>query len=409
MKVLYVTSVYPRWQGDATPPFVQNQAELMADKGYTIRVLAPHSKGAAFEEGDATLSVRRFVYMFPLGLQQLCYDGGMLIRLKANRWTAMLLPFFFFAQIYRVFLECWRWCPDVIHSHSLLPQGLVCSLAARVFQIPHVCTSHGNDIFGLKSDGFMGALKRQVLKEVELVTANSTATKEKLLSIGAKEEKVSIIPAVANETSPDPALVEDLRNRYGHSRKILFVGRMIEEKGILELLSAFTEIHLEKPDLQCFFVGDGVLKNQLEARVKELELESVVHFLGWRPREEVPSWMAFADVLVVPSKELNGWQEAQGLVVVEAMAVGTVVVASNVGGIPDMIIDQKTGYLFEHEQPGELVRVLKTIIQKGVLDDLSQEQKALYSSKYSRAAISVALTELYHELGARSKSYDVHS
>ena len=358
MKILYVTSVYPRWKDDATPPFVQNQAKLMAAKGYTVRVVAPHAKGAVFSEEDEGVSVRRYSYMIPHKLEQLCYDGGMLIQLKARPWTWLLLPLFLVAQLMRVSLECRQWKPDVIHSHSLLPQGLVCILVARLFRIPHVCTSHGNDVFGLKPGGLMGGLKRHVLKHSSAVTVNSSATRDAVLALGAVPAKVHLIPAVANVGEVDSSIVDSIERKYGKSPKLLFVGRFIEEKGVMDLLTAFVQVKEQVVDAQCLFVGDGVLRADMEAMARDLKIERSVHFIGWQPGSKIASWMAAADVLIVPSKPVGTWQEAQGLVVVEAMSVGTPVIASRMGGIPDMIEEGKTGRLFTPRDSEGLTNVL---------------------------------------------------
>ncbi|TVP77890.1 MAG: glycosyltransferase family 4 protein [Puniceicoccaceae bacterium] len=362
MKILYATSVFPRWPGDATPPFVRNQAELMAANGYTIRVLVPHAKGALIYEESEGISVRRYRYMWPSGAQQLCYDGGMLIRLKAKPWTALLLPFLILAQAFHLLAECLIWKPDLIHSHSLLPQGLVAIIAGRLFGIPHICTSHGNDVFGLSKDGAMGLLKRQVLRHADAITVNSSATLKAVLEQGASIEKVHQIPAVANRVEVNADLLEAINQKFGDAPRILFVGRFIEQKGVLDLLEAFSRVIKQVDSAKCLFVGDGVLRSQMEAMANELGIAQSVEFIGWRPGDEIATWMAAAEVLVVPSKLVGTWQEAQGLVVVEAMSTGTPVIASRMGGIVDMVDEGVTGRLFTPGDTKHLASLLVGIL-----------------------------------------------
>ena len=389
-----VTSVFPRWEGDATPPFVQNQCELMVQAGWSITVLAPHASGAKFRETVNGVRIYRYPYVLPWGLQQLCYNGGMLINLKAKPWTKVLLPFLYLAQLLALLMVCLRLKPDLLHSHSLLPQGLSACWVGRLLRIPHITTSHGNDVFGLKEVGLMGRLKRCVVSGADAITVNSSATQTAVLDLGADPDKVYLVPAVANEAPVDHALVAQIQAKYPGSKRILFIGRLIEEKGVLELLQAFAVLKQTMPDVQCLLVGEGVLRARLESLAEKLSITASVHFIGWRPREEIPSWMAAADVLAVPS-----WREAQGLVIVEAMAVGTVVVAANVGGVSDMVEDGVTGRLFAAEDVNALSGALvdtftdQALTQRMVI--LARERARL---EYSSSAIGEMTRSLYDEI-----------
>jgi glycosyltransferase involved in cell wall biosynthesis len=378
----------------------------MVAKGHIVRVVAPHAQGAAFTESNGSLSVRRYAYMFPFALQQLCYDGGMLIRLKANRWTGLLIPFLLVAQIYRVFVECALWKPDVIHSHSLLPQGWVCAIAARVFSIPHVSTSHGNDVFGLKSSGLMGAMKRWTIRRADRLTVNSLATRQRLLElVPSAESRTSLIPAAPNVGRRDDARVAEIKERYAGKRRLLFVGRLIEEKGVFDLLAAVEQFFKEHTDWELLVVGEGAARGEMERRIAAKKLSKRVHLLGWRPREEVPSWMAACDLLVVPSRPVGTWQEAQGLVVVEAMAVGTPVIAAQLGGLSDMVIDGETGWLFEPRNDKQLHEKLKVFAAFESSEAMTRRAKLHYETNYSPDCVSLATDHVYRQfLDSTSRS-----
>ena len=396
IKVLMLTSVFPRWADDATPPFVQNLAELMVKKGVKVFVLAPHAKGAALREESQGIIVYRYPYAFPLSLQKLCYEGGMLVNLETRWWTRLLLPFFYLGQLIATLWLCWKLKPDIVHSHSLLPQGLTGALVARLFTCFHVTTSHGNDVFGLKTSGLMGSLKRYVLRSSDRITVNSNATKAAVQALEPTLDsaKTVLVPAVPNESDPDEELVESIRQRFPMKDRILFVGRLIEEKGVFDLLQALEVILPERPDLCAIFVGEGVARAELERRISLNSLQDRVHLVGWQPREAIASWMAAADLLVVPSH-----REAQGLVIVEAMAVGTPVVAARVGGIPDLVVDAETGVLVE---PMDAVRLGRAIDE--FLTDVSTRHEfvssahALYEARYSARSVGAQTYSLYNLL-----------
>lgn len=398
-RVLVVTSVFPRWAEDATPPFVQNQCELMVRAGWEVMVLAPHAKGARFEEVVNGVRVVRYAYAWPFSLQQLCYAGGMLIRMKKQPWTKSLLLPLYFSQLVSLLYFAWKWKPGLLHSHSLLPQGLSATWVSILLRIPHVTTSHGNDVFGLKSTGLMGALKRQVLRRADAITVNSSATAAAVQQLGAPTDKLCRIPAVPNESAVDEVFFAKIREQYaGEGACVLFVGRLIKEKGVVELLHAMATLIQETPDLRCVIVGEGVLRAELEHLANELSIAKSVYFAGWRAREEISTWMAAADVLAVPSQQLNGWQEAQGLVVVEAMAVGTPVVAARNGGIPDMIQEGETGYLFEPDRPDEFLSALRRALNVEDRSAMAKRQRARFDAEFSARAVGSAMSTVYATL-----------
>lgn len=396
-RILMLTSVFPRWEGDATPPFVENLAVALAEAGWEVRILAPGSAGAPFRETVKGVTVIRFPYMFPPRAQKLCYEGGMLVNLRVRRWTRWLLPLFFIAQSIALLVLGFRYRPRLIHSHSLLPQGLSGALIARLLGCPHLTTSHGNDVFGLKATGLMGCLKRWVLRHADAVTVNSTATRDAVLSLGCDPPRLHQIPAMPNAGEVDPALAARLRDEWGRGPVILFVGRLIEEKGIGELIAAIAALRESWPEVRAVLAGDGADRARFERRVRNASLQNRVRFAGWIAGAEVASWMVAADVVVVPSKRGgDGWQEAQGLVAVEAMAVGTPVVASRLGGLVDMIEDGVTGYLCEAGSAPSLADALRRAMADPGREALVARARQLYRDRFGPAAVVEATEAVYH-------------
>jgi len=123
---------------------------------------------------------------------------------------------------------------------------------------------------------------------------------------------------------------------------LLFVGNLLIAKGVDILLEAFALIVRENPDIGLIFVGDGEEKSRLEARAKELDIDKKVFLLGRIEYNLIPTFMHYADILILPSIE-----EGVGRVLLEAMSLNLPIVASNVGGIPLVIDNNKDGLLFE--------------------------------------------------------------
>lgn len=323
----------------------------------------------------------------------------MLVNFRTRPWTKLLLPFFVTAQTLALLRLTLRLRPHILHSHSLLPQGFTAALVANLTGLPHITTSHGNDVFGLRPDGLMGRLKQWVLRSADAVTVNSSATEEAVRALGCEPAKVHRVPAVPNAVAPDPARVAEIRARHvgADGPVIVFVGRMIEEKGVGDLLDALARLRTDFPALRALLVGDGQDRDAFAARADHLGLAPHVHWAGWVPPEDVSAWMAAGDVFVVPSRDNpSGWKEAQGLVAVEAMLAGVPVVASRLGGLPDMIEDGHTGRLTPPNDPDALTDVLAELLRNPAeRDRLASNARKRAQTTFSPAAVTAATEAVY--------------
>jgi glycosyltransferase involved in cell wall biosynthesis len=135
-------------------------------------------------------------------------------------------------------------------------------------------------------------------------------------------------------------------------KRILYVGRLEAAKGVLDLLDAFARI--DDPALSLTLVGDGAARAECERRAG-----ARVQLAGARPLDEIPRWMAAADLVTLPS-----WNEGTPNVILEALACGRPVVASRVGGIPDLITDEKLGVLVPARDLDALAAALREMARK---------------------------------------------
>ena len=124
-----------------------------------------------------------------------------------------------------------------------------------------------------------------------------------------------------------------------HKPYILFVGNLIKEKGVFELLDAYEALHKQKKDIELHFIGGGPKLAELERRVKAKNISDSVRFVGLVPHDELPQYLSNAKILALPS-----YREGVPNVILEAMACGVPVVASSVGGIPE-VVNEETGVL----------------------------------------------------------------
>ena len=341
--LLVTTSTFPRWHGDSEPRFVYDLSKRLTTT-FNVIVLAPHASDAATEEIMDDMQVYRYRYA-PEKLESLAYAGGITANLKQAHWKTLLLPLLFLGQWWALKKLLKKYTIDTIHAHWIIPQGLVASLAllGNKQSVKLVCTSHGGDLFGLQ-DNLSIFLKRWVIKRCHAITVVSQAMLFKIHEL-AKDiiPTVSVIPMGTDLTHtfvPNP-------NIKRATNQLLFVGRLVEKKGLTYLLQALQQLQPNFPNLELIIAGSGPLKNQLIEQTQQLGIEHQVKFVGRLTHIELVTIYQTSTLAVFPFIQTkDGDMEGLGLVMVEAMGCGCPVIASDLPAVRDVIKHGETGYLF---------------------------------------------------------------
>jgi glycosyltransferase involved in cell wall biosynthesis len=366
LKVLFLTSSYPRSLEDTASIFLRYLAEHLADRGLEVHVLAPaDTSSGTTVEGKVT--VHRFQY-FPSRLQRLAYGSGIMSNLQRSPWLWLQVPFFVLAMAYSLLRVIRREQIDVLHAHWILPQGLLGVIAKYLRHVPLVTTVHGADAFTLRG-GLASALKRFVVAHSDAWTANTPATSRAVDSRAIAPRAHGIPMGVDTElfAGGDPA---HLRQQLPKQEfLLLFVGRLVDKKGCLSLLEALS---LLPPALRnrttLWIVGDGEQRSQLEQTTKDLGLSQKVRFWGAISNQRLPDFYAAADLFVAPSIEASsGDTEGQGVVMLEAFASRACVLTTRVGGIEAVVGDNVTGILASPNQPQDLALAIEKLLEDPVL------------------------------------------
>lgn len=356
-KILVLTSTFPRWPGDTTPPFVQELSKRLADS-FEITVLAPHYPGSPVREKRDGMDIRRFRYS--LGkLETLAGEQAMLPALRRNRLNYFLLPFFLAAEFFSTLYLVRRHRIDCIHAHWLLPQGLIAALVGLITGVPFVVTAHGGDVYGLR--GWLPTvLKSFTLRRAAHVTAVSRDLAARIEEL-VPGLAISVIPMGVDSTAFHPDFIDqDIRQRHNITGEfLLFVGRLSEKKGVCYLLEAMPRVVERFPDAKLLVVGKGELEDELRDLAGRLALADQVVFAGAIPNHELPAYYATADVFVGPSIKCSGGDtEGFGLTFVEAGLSGCLVIGTRTGGIGDIIEHGETGFLVEMRDAEALAEVI---------------------------------------------------
>ena len=401
-RILCLSSNFPRWPGDSTTPFVLHLAQDLQNLGWQVTALAPHAQGAKTREILDGVEIRRFRYLWPSALETVCYQGGALINLRRQRVNYLKLPALILAEYLHTVLLLRRGGFDLVHSHWLLPQGLVGTLAAGPLRIPHVCTVHGGDVFGLRA-GIYQRCKAFAIRRCQAVTVNSSATRQAVAALCPDYAGLHTVPmGVAAASPPDPEAVAAIRRRFrrGDGPLLVFAGRLVEEKGLGDLLAALPRLRAGGREATLVVIGEGQGRHDFERLAGHLGIDEAVYFAGWLERAGIDAFLAAADIFVAPSKTSpGGWVEAQGLTIIEAMMAGRPVIASRSGGIVDSISDGESGLLVKEASPHELAdAILRLANDPGLGARLGATARTVALAKFSRESSALAFSSLFERL-----------
>jgi len=363
VKVLVFTSSFPRSVDSHEVRWVLELAQWLTRYGFIPLVLAPHFPGGKIRESWSQVRIYRFVYCIPLRFERLAYGSGLLFNVKKDFFAFLgIFPFMVSGFLSAVVLVI-REPISLIHTHWLIPQGFTGAVFHRIGNIPHIATVHGSDLHMITGNKILAPVGRFILRNSDIITVNSTYMRRQLESFAPEStQKIRVIPMGIDPEKYCHDASFEIRKKYPAGHIILSVGRLIDWKGTLYLIDAMPEVIRHYPDTLLLIAGSGPEKDTLIKRVHELGIDQRVKFLGVVDTKELPSLYHSADVFVLPSINKYGKTEALGVVLLEAMASGCPVIGSNVGGIPDIIIDGETGFLVPEQRPDILAEKIVRIL-----------------------------------------------
>jgi glycosyltransferase involved in cell wall biosynthesis len=295
--------------------------------------------------------------------------------------------------------------PTLVHTHTS-KAGLLGRFAAKLARVPIVVhTPHGHVFWG-----YFGPWKTRMFILLEKL---STRLTDRIVAVTNKEKEDYILYKIAREdklavinSGVDLEKIKELpflerqkfKRELGIPEDILIVGmagRLELVKGPEYLIEAAQYVLSEHPNVFFVFTGDGTRKPYLRQRSSELGITDKILFLGWR--KDVTRVISIYDIFVFPS--LN---EGMGRVLVEAMALGKPIVASDVGGIPDLVTHGKNGFLVPPQNPGQLARFIQILLEnKDRREKMGSEGREI-ALNFKKEIMIVSIAKLYNDLLAKN-------
>lgn len=361
MRILCPTFWYPEHAGDIHATYVHDINRHLVQLGHDVVVVTPQIDDSAQRETIDGVDVVRFQTDIPADLRY-----GKVAQSRIGPLTKVRRLFAMGNYLRRQYAETCRIgteiLPDVVHGHWAIPTGPAVVMAARKLGVPSIITMHGGDVYVNPEQGYdfptrwyVRPILRRTLCTADALTAISDDCRQHALQAGATADKINIIMNGADlrRFSPGEATV----SRYG--KQMIFACRqLIPRKGIRFLIEATAMLAEDYPDAQLVVAGDGIERESLEELAKSLGIADRVHLIGWVPNTALPDFFRSAVMSVIPSIE-----EGFGIPAAEAMGCQLPVIATDAGGLPEVVDDGVTGFVVAREDARSLANAMRKLLE----------------------------------------------
>jgi glycosyltransferase involved in cell wall biosynthesis len=395
-RVLVMTSAFPRWKNDLEGGFIFELSRRSCSL-FDVTVLAPRTPNSKKTEDMEGLQVIRFPYFFNRWEKLAMHGGGILNKLRSNPLYYLLVPLFLISQLYALVRLLRNERFDLIHAHWLIPQGFIAALSLLITgkRVPLLCTSHGGDLFALKGKGLQ-RLKRWVMDKSAALTVVSKAMKTTVVDMGIVPDKVEVIPMgvdLKGLFTPDPRVQRK-------TDELLFVGRLVEKKGVHFLLEAMPAVLKKYPTVRLILAGSGPMEQELRQQAQRLQILDRVAFLGMVSQKKLPELYRKTTLAIFPFiVAKSGDQEGFGLVQVEAMGCECPIIAGDLPAIHDIVIHEENGLIVESGNVRALAdAIILGLSERDLRSRLAVEARKRVVQKFDWEIVAEKYADIYEKL-----------
>jgi len=263
---------------------------------------------------------------------------------------------------------------DCIDAHFVYPDGLAAVLLGKALDVPVVVSARGTDINLFPSFRLIRPMIRWTLDRADAIVAVSAALREAMVALGTDREKIHLIPNAIDSERFRRIPAEEARRELGLPERnplVISVGSLIPSKGHQFLIRAVGSIASKVAGIQLYILGEGPYRTELEQLTRELGLEKLVHLVGKHPNEELPLWFSSASLSCLASSR-EGWPN----VITESLACGTPVVATRVGGIPEILHSPDLGILVEQSSEAIAAGIQEALAKNWDREEISRRNSS---------------------------------
>lgn len=343
--------------------FIHNHVKYLLKAGVSARVVCPvpyapgvmqyKSKWKRYYQIPACDVIDRVHIDYP---RYICFPG------KLSRTVSCYTMYYGILKTLNSAIEKDK--PEILHMHTATPDGYVGFLLRKKYNLPLVCSLRGSDInIYPYHDKLTMFFTKKVISETDKIVCVSHALKTAAESIANPKYPISVVynGCDMKTFNFNQEIRIEYREKLGilmDQKVIVFVGALNKIKGVIELINAFMRLLPEYPGLHLILVGDGEEFLTIKKIISSDSLHKKIHLVGRQPHNEISNWLNAADIFVLPTH-----YEGLPNVVLEAMACGLPVIATRVGGIPE-VVTEDTGVLIPPKSTESLVKGIERMLTK---------------------------------------------
>ena len=345
LRIICPTYWYPQHATDTQATYVHDINRHLARRGHRVTVVTPGNSSMPARESFDGVDVVRFPMELPVDLTY-----GRVAQTRVNFMGKVarvaVMAHYLEAQFRATMAVAREHGADVIHAHWAIPTGPAAVSAAQRLGLPSVITMHGGDVYVNPEQGYdfptrwyVRPALRWTLRKAGALTAITEDCRQHALRAGAPSRSMHLVFNGTDLRRFSPAPAGEADPRFGPNM-IFACRQLFPRKGIRFLIEAAAQLKPRFPDLKVVVAGDGFERPDLIALAERLGITRDVTFLGWVPNSELPQYYRAAALSVIPSLE-----EGFGIPAAEAMGCETAVVASDAGGLPEVVEHGVTGLI----------------------------------------------------------------
>jgi len=284
--------------------------------------------------------------------------------------------------------------PEIVHSQTI-QMGSPSFLAKKFWGIPYIVYCRGSDVYFPWK--FKKIISKMVFNSADAIIALTDDMRNELKKYCKKD--IIVIPNGIDLEKFKGFSKQAVRDKFKihfNKKVILFVGNLRSVKGIDYLIGAMNSIKEKVPEAVLLLVGDGEQKKELEEMVKHLNLEENIIFSGKVLNKYIPEYMSASDIFVLPSLS-----EGFPMVILEAMASGLPIVATKVGGIPEVVKDGENGLLVEPKNSKQIAEKVLLLLENNELREKISNNNIEKAKEYSWRNTIDKIEKIYSEVMAK--------
>jgi len=349
-----------------------------------VVVITQRYRGSLPREKMENIVVERFNWLFPSNFKRL-------VDFRKVPYLRMIS--YFLSAIFRTIRSIVKNKLDVIYAHWVVPSGFIALLAKKVTRRPLIVQVHGSDLRGIPGSWaehpLVRSLTKKTLARVDGLVTDSKDLLQRAERIGVEINQKMVAPTGVSLKSLEKALSS--KKEINEIPMILFAGALRKVKGLNYLIDSIPLIKKEIPTFKLIIAGEGPLRDVLENKAMILHVSEYVDFLGQIPHDQLLNVLKSSDVFVLPSLS-----EGTPTVLFEALACKTPLIATHVGGIPEVITHKDTGILIEPKSARAIAdAVINLLEDNDIRQKLAERGYNLIKNQYNIERIASNLQKFF--------------